>query len=230
MQEFLSLYSKIENPTLEMVLFTFLLAFLLSSLIAFTYDRTAPHTLRSSNFIQALILSSLVATTIMQAIGDSVATGLGMLGALAIIRFRTNLRDPRDMIFMFAALGTGIACGVYGFFIAVIGAIGFCVVAFVLRYTPYYIGNNIPWELRVRIPNDDDKLFMLDELLGQYCRYWNQTSIRKIGENEEKMIIEYEYILIMHNDNQRKAFLDTLEENGIKARRFAKQTEISPFF
>ena len=39
------------------------------------------------------------------------ARGLGILGTLAIIRFRTPIRDPRDMIFLFACLGVGIACG-----------------------------------------------------------------------------------------------------------------------
>lgn len=93
--------------------------------MAITYQNTSNITIKSSNYIQSLILSSLVATTIMQAIGDNVAVGLGMLGALSIIQFRTNFRDPRDIIFMFAALGTGIACGVYGFYVAILGTILF---------------------------------------------------------------------------------------------------------
>ena len=121
MQEFFSQYAKIQNPTFEMVIFTFLLAFLCSTLIALVYWMTSPTTLRTGNYIQSLILSSIIATMILQSIGDSVASGLGILGALTIINFRTSFRDPRDIIFMFAALGTGIACGSYVFPIAIMG-------------------------------------------------------------------------------------------------------------
>lgn len=51
--------------------------------------------------------------------------GPGMLGALAIVRFRTNFRDPRDIIFMFASLAAGISVGVKGYTIATGGVIGF---------------------------------------------------------------------------------------------------------
>ncbi|NUQ23222.1 MAG: DUF4956 domain-containing protein [Saprospiraceae bacterium] len=229
MQEFLSLYSKIENPTLEMVLFTFLLAFLLSSIIAITYEKTSPHTIRNPNFLQALILSSLVATTIMQAIGDSVATGLGMLGALAIIRFRTTLRDPRDIVFMFAALGTGIACGVSGFYIAVIGAFGFCLVTVILRFSPFNVGNNVIWELRVRLPEDPEAVAAVEQLLKIYCRYWSQQSIRVVTEATQEKQWEYDYVLIMRREQDRPALLKDLEATPAIPRRFSKQVDMNPF-
>lgn len=229
MQEFLSLYSKIEHPTLEMVLFTFLLAFLLSGLIAFTYERTSPHTIRNPNFMQALILSALVASTIMQAIGDSVATGLGMLGALAIIRFRTTLRDPRDIVFMFATLGAGLACGVYGFYIAIIGTTGFCVAAFVLRLTPYHVGNNTLWELRVRIAEDEAELQAFEQLLSQYCRHWNQHGMRTLSETTGKGMVEYDYVVIMRHEKERRTLVQALANAQTHIRRFSKQTDINPF-
>ena len=149
----MSIYSKIENPTFEMILFTFLLSFLLSALIAFTYNMTTRSTLRTTNFIQSLMLSALIATMVLQAIGDNVASGLGMLGALTVIQFRTALRNPRDIVFMFAALGTGIACGLYGFFIAILGVFFFCFLAILPaisrictpRYLPVIMHRRCRW-------------------------------------------------------------------------------------
>ena len=163
MQNFLSLYSKIENPTFQMVLFTFLLAFICSSLIAFTYYFTTPITLKTPNFIQALILSSLIATMILQSIGDNVASGLGILGALTIINFRTSFRDPRDIIFMFAALGVGISCGSYVFVIAGTGTGIFCLMAFALKFTPFDLGNHFIWELRIRL-NDKSEIEIVEKI------------------------------------------------------------------
>jgi hypothetical protein len=71
----------------------------------YTYEKTFLGLSYSRNFVQALVLSSVVAATVMQAIGDNVGRGLGMLGALSIVRFRTSFKDPRDIMFLFAALG-----------------------------------------------------------------------------------------------------------------------------
>ena len=137
MLDILALQTTSQNPTLITVIYNVLLSFLLSTMIAVTYEKTFRGLSYSKNFMQAMILGSIVAASIMQAIGDSLASGLGMLGALAIIRFRTSFKDPRDIIFMFASLGTVIACGVNGYNIAVGGAVGFCLVAFILYFSPF---------------------------------------------------------------------------------------------
>ena len=150
MLDFFSTYSKIENPTLEMVLFTFILSFLLSSLVAFTYEKTTFSTVRHYGLMQTFILSSLIATMVLQAIGDNVASGLGMLGALTVVQFRTTLRNPRDMIFVFAALGSGIATGLYGWRIAIIGTLFFCIVAFLIRFSPFHFSHLPVWNLKLK--------------------------------------------------------------------------------
>ncbi len=104
-----------ENPTLIAITFTVLCALLLGVLISFTYEKTSRTVTRPDHFLQAMVLITVVAATIIQAIGDSVARGLGMLGALSIIRFRTTVRDPRNIVFIFASIAAGIACGVFGF-------------------------------------------------------------------------------------------------------------------
>ena len=114
MLDALTLQNSSANTSFITVLYTLLISFLLSTLIALVYEKTFRGLSYSRNFVQALILSSIVAATVMQAIGDSLASGLGMMGALAIIRFRTSFKDPRDIIFMFAALASGIATGVGG--------------------------------------------------------------------------------------------------------------------
>ncbi len=136
MFEFLLTHHNTENPTALTILITVLCSFFLASLLVLTYELTTKGIHRPVHFLQSMALISIVAATVMQAIGDSIARGLGMLGALAIIRFRTVLNDPRNMAFMFAALATGIACGVFGFTIAFIGTIGFCVAAVLLRFSP----------------------------------------------------------------------------------------------
>ena len=123
-----------ENPTLVTVVYTMLCAVSLGIVIAFTYVNTTHAESRHNHFVQALILVTVVAAMVIQAIGDSVARGLGMLGALSIIRFRTTVRNPRNIVFIFGAIGVGISCGVFGFVIAFVGTLALCVTAFILKY------------------------------------------------------------------------------------------------
>ena len=89
----------VSNSTeLVSVIFTILMSFLLSTSIGVTYVKTFKGLSYSRNYVQALVLSSIVAATVMHAIGDSLARGLGMIGALAIIRFRTSFKDSKDIL------------------------------------------------------------------------------------------------------------------------------------
>ena len=119
--EFFNAVSSVDNQSIYLIAFSVLLTFLLSSLIVFTYEKVSRDVITPDHFLQALILMSIVTTTIMQSIGDSPARGFGIFGALAILRFRTQMISPRNISFIFAAMAVGIACGVYSFVNAIIG-------------------------------------------------------------------------------------------------------------
>jgi uncharacterized membrane protein YhiD involved in acid resistance len=162
---------------------------------------------------------------ILQSIGDSVASGLGILGALTIINFRTSFRDPRDIIFMFAALGTGIACGSYVFLIAILGTTIFCFVAVCLKFTPFHMGNHVIWELRIRI-EDREKVAALEQIFERYCRRCTLDDIRNEPlKNDRPAAQEREYLLILRDDEENLELMETLELlGGIVVRRLSKQS------
>ena len=223
MQDFFTQYAKIQNPSFEMVLFTFLLAFICSSLIAFVYWLTSPSTMRTGNYIQSLILSSLIATMILQSIGDNVASGLGILGALTIINFRTSFRDPRDIIFMFAALGTGIACGSYVFMIALVGTTIFCFVGVCLKFTPFHMGSHVIWELRVRI-DKPERVKAMDEILNKFCRRITLMDMRtESGRGADDQTHEREYHILLYNENSHLELVEALESIKLTVHRLSKQ-------
>lgn len=142
-----------DNPSPLSVLYALLLSFFLAALISFTYEKTTNYSPSRSHFIQAMILGSIIAAIVAQAIGDSIGRGLGMLGVLAMIRFRTNIYQPRNIIFIFAALASGISCGVFAFNIALYGCILFCLLAFLLHWSP--LGNYPRNTQTIRVSFDD---------------------------------------------------------------------------
>ena len=219
MLDYLALQGSTENPTFVTILFTVLLAFLLSSLIAFTYEKTTRQVITPTDFLQALILVAIVAATVMQAIGDSLARGLGMLGALAIIRFRTTLRTPRNMIFTFASLAAGISCGVYAFVIGIVGTIGFCVFAFILKYSPMSNLTNLTGILKFELPKSSEELAALENVLDRFCHKYAQiryqiSKPKSKGESPAppEKLIAYEYHLKLKKTTEGKWLDEAISE------------------
>lgn len=181
-----------EVPSFWVTLITALAAFFLSSIIAVTYELTTKSIYRKAHFLQSLALIGVVAAMILQAIGESVAVGLGIIGALSIIRFRTSLSDPRNITFMFASLGVGIACGVMSFGIALTGVLVFCTGAFILRYSPFSDTSELIGTLKLRIPREDKFQILIEQQLGIFCRDFELDRIRFSSANKENPLAESE--------------------------------------
>lgn len=126
-----------QYPDLVNVAYVMGWAFFLASLIAITHRFTFKGEQYPVQFFQALVLGSIVTAMVMMAVGDSLARGLGVFGAMAIIRFRTRIDDPRNVLFLFAALSSGLAVGVYGFTVSFAGSVIFCIGALILHFSPF---------------------------------------------------------------------------------------------
>ena len=178
------------TPSFYVILITALFAFFLSSLISITYELTTKSIYRRAHFLQSLALIGVVAATVLQAIGDSVARGLGILGALSIIRFRTVLDDPRNITFMFASLAAGIACGVLGYGIALTGTLVFCLGAFILSWSPLSNANELIGELRLHVPKNDQIQSEIEDLLNPHVRNFELDQIRFLNPKKIDKLTE----------------------------------------
>lgn len=185
-----SLQYNSENPALTAILFTVLCSLILGIIISFTYEKTSRSVDRPDHFLQAMVLITIVAATIMQAIGDSVARGLGMLGALSIIRFRTTVRDPRNIVFMFGAIAAGIACGVFGLVIAIAGTLGFCATAFLLRFSSFSQKKSLLGTLRMEVPRNYESFPQIENQLDNFCKRYVIESYKVFpGEKKANILL-----------------------------------------
>ena len=207
-----SLQYNSENPTLISILFTVLCSTVLGIVIAFTYDKTSRDISRPDHFIQAMVLITIVAATIMQAIGDSVARGLGMLGALSIIRFRTTVRDPRNIVFMFGAIAAGIACGVFGFVIAFVGTFGLCITAFLLRFSAFSPKKKLIGNLVILLPMDYEYFPDLEKQLRTYCPQYELQGYRTFVGEKKAGLLEYQYHVKMKKTSAGGHLLQELQK------------------
>ena len=203
-----SLVTTVKNPTLISITYSICLSFALSSLLAMTYQRTYQGLSYSRNYVQATILASIVATIAMQAIGDNLARGLGMMGALAIVRFRSSLKDPKDMIFIFMSLAIGIACGVYSFSIAAIGTIGFCIFANIIHTLPFSKESHFDGLLRFNLSSKTDDKSKLDLLLKESCQLFALITLRELAQGER---LDYAYQVKLKRNETFENFVAKLQ-------------------
>ena len=176
------------------VIFSASLAFILSVSVGLTYIKTFRGLSYSRNFVQALMLVSIITAMVMHAIGDSVATGIGTLGALSIIRFRTNFKDSRDIVFMFAALAGGIACGVGAYFMAFVGILLFNIAAFVLYFSQLSKVSYFDGILRFNIGSDELEIEKMAGILKKHCKVFALITLKEIAVGER---LEYAYHIKM---------------------------------
>jgi len=176
-----------DYPSFQMALYSLLLAFVLSTVIAFIYRFTFKESNFSDQFFQAMILGSMVSAMVMMSVGDNLAAGFGIIGAVAIIRFRTEIKNPRNIIFIFFALSIGIASGVYGYAIAIAGTIIFSIVALLLHYSPFGGGNPNQFLINLDLQLDQPEEPILKEL-ATICNFLETTEIREEA-NKKRMFL-----------------------------------------
>ena len=113
------------DATPENIIVVFLIAGFFALYIFFAYRLLTRRTFYSKSFNIALPALVMITAGVILTIQSSVVISLGMVGALSIVRFRTAIKDPMDLVFLFWAISTGIICG------AGLAQIS-CVLAFIL--------------------------------------------------------------------------------------------------
>ncbi len=112
------------DVNIQTVIFSLLLTTLIASYIFIVYRMMCRKTFYSKNFNISLVGVALITASIIMTIQTSIVVSLGMVGALSIVRFRTAIKDPLDLMFLFWSISTGIICGAgyadYAFALAVI--------------------------------------------------------------------------------------------------------------
>ena len=124
------LFSGTLNP-LRVVL-TLLIALAVGGFLYLIYKKTFAGVVYSRSFNISLILLTMVSALVLMLISSNLTLSLGMVGPLSIVRFRTAIKDPIDTVFMFWAVGEGLALGAGFVDVGLIGALVIGVVMVVI--------------------------------------------------------------------------------------------------
>lgn len=158
---FLSKATSFSIPDILVALF---ISFVLGLFIYFVYLRTYRGVMHSSAFGITLIAMDLITTLVIMAVTSNLITSLGMVGALSIVRFRTVVKEPLDLVYLFWAITTGIIVGAGLIPLALIGSlvIGLVLVVFVNHKT-----NDIPYVVVIGCGDEQAEQQAISLLHGQ---------------------------------------------------------------
>ena len=182
-----------------------LLSFALSVFIVNIYVWTHAKVPQKS-FTDTLIILCMLISVVMVIIGDSIARAFSLVGALSIIRFRTAIQDPRDIGFVFYALGVGMAVGAGNPSVAIlatflIGTIILCMYHWHLRF-----GNDNEFSLEFCLPPDENAETVYRPLFDKYLIY-ERLLEQRIKKTQQ---IELTYRVRLANPQEWLAFFNEL--------------------
>ena len=146
-----------------------ILSFAVGLFIMQVYKKTFKGVMYSSTFTMSLLALTLITTLIILGVTSSVVLSLGMVGALSIVRFRSAIKEPMDIAFLFWSISEGIVLGAGLIPLAILGAvfIGIVMVLFANKKT-----TDNPYILVVNCKNDiseNSVLNILSKNVNKYC-------------------------------------------------------------
>jgi len=196
--------------TPEGIILSLLLAFVLGQVMAWVYYATHSGLSYSKSFVQALILITVVVSMVMTVIGNNIITAVGLMGALAIIRFRNIVKDTRDIAFIFCALVVGMAAGSQRYITAIVGTAILSLIALYLYVTSFGTHEPNNGFLRFSLKGPIEPEHPIPAILKRFCGKFTLISAQESGFGVS--VVEYAYQLIIRNAAKNEQMLSELKK------------------
>jgi uncharacterized membrane protein YhiD involved in acid resistance len=177
------------------------LALVLGLVISYIYKTTHQGLSYSQSFMLTLVFVSIIVAVVMMIIGNNLARAFALVGALSIIRFRTVVKDTKDMAYVFMTLAAGMAAGTSSYFLAVTSVIFMGVVALVLHASNYGSLYKSEFILRFRTIVSDDPPYI--PIIQQFTKSSNLLHVEPSGDGETSKLT---FDIVMQRDADAQAF------------------------
>ena len=173
------------NITVLQIFGVLCLVALISVYIFVVYRLVTSKTFYSKNFNISIAALAIITAAIILAVQSNIVISLGMVGALSIVRFRTAVKDPLDLCFLFWSIAIGICCGAHMAEIAIVLSGFMTLIVFALDKLPM---GRAPMILVVNMEDAKMEPLLVDKI-KECCKYFKIKS-RNIRENNCNLVIE----------------------------------------
>lgn len=192
--------------SLSSVIITMCVALLFSFIIYFVYKFTCDNVIYSKKFNVTMALMTMVTAAVIMSMQANVVVSLGMVGALSIVRFRTAIKEPKDLLFLFWSITNGIIIGAGIYSIAFVLAIILTIALLVFERLP---GNKIPYLLVATLENLDAEEKITKVLEENKIKY--RVKSKNVSSSSIDVIYE------LSNNKIEELIKDISKDKGIKS-------------
>ncbi len=181
---FLTSYTS-DNISVIHITAVLLITCLIACYIFLVYRLLTRKTFYSRTFNISLAAVSVITAAIILAVQASIVISLGMVGALSIVRFRTAVKEPLDLVFLFWSIAVGICCGAHVTEIAVVLSVLLTILVIVLDRLPV---GRAPMILVVNLAEGKLEPDLMKKV-GEFCKYYKVKS-RNIALGKCNLVVE----------------------------------------
>lgn len=184
-----SLFTTLPGDTVSTpdLMLRLLVAFLAATAVGWFYSWSHGSLSYSQNFVQSLVLLAMVVCMVLTIVGDSLARAFGLGAALAIVRFRTPIKDSKDAVFLFLAVAVGMAAGTGMLGVALGSAAVIGITSMYLSWSAYGTRSLEEGVLRLHFQGDDAGRERITKAIRKHCSTFHLSAARqsKVGGPEE---------------------------------------------
>ena len=156
----------VRNITISQFTLSLFLSLTLNLILAKFYKYFNDGYSNPKSVIETIVLVGIIITLIMVIIGSNIARAFALVGAMSIVRFRNPLKNPKDLVYIFASIAIGMACGTFFYEYALIFLVIFILGNFILKGTKTSQENKNYRILKIKIKLEDDEF--LKSLFSKY--------------------------------------------------------------
>ena len=198
--------------TLKNILIIFGCAIVCSLSISLVYMLTRRRTGYRPSTVVSLLILAPISAILMLVIGNNTARALSVGGGIALIRYRSNFSDPRDLAYIFLTMAVGVASGTGLVGIAVVSTVVISLLAFILSLVGFGTKNFSAMQLRITIPEDMNYCGVFDDIFKNYCK---GCELQSVKTTDFGTLLELRYIINLKNIDEQKLMIDELRtRNG----------------
>lgn len=158
------------------------LAFLLGLFIYYVYYKSFRGVVYSHNYNVTFVLMTMITSLVIMTISTNIVLSLGMVGALSIVRFRTAVKDPMDIVYMFWAISVGITTGAHLYLLSIIGSAAIALVVYILSRRRL---RNIAYLLIIHFLDEAD-----EEIKIRLRRLNYKLKSKSVRQNKTELTVE----------------------------------------
>lgn len=203
----LSSSQDILNPT--NIILNLVAAFVLALVIAIIYKKTHKGLSYSQTFVLTLIITSVVIAAVMMVIGNSIARAFGAFGAFSLIRFRTAIKDTKDMGYIFLVLAVGMAVGTNNYLIAIAVTIIVLLAIYVLTKINFGSIRKFDYILSFNLDTQASQESIYKDTFDKYLKEKNVLNIKSL---EQGQVLCLTFSIKFVSDKENQEFVSNLEK------------------